>query len=416
MKKAFEFVWGLLRSNLLLKIMAILFAVILWSYVLAEENPTREKVMSGIKLRYENYDDLRSKGYVISGNLSDILDSVDVRIDVQQNDMKRLNNDSVTAYIDLSTVNGPGERELKINAKSDPGTVMEVSPASVKLTVYDYETRTVPVNVNTTGTVANGFYAMTPEISPSVVTISGASVDVEKVASAVCDIDLNGLTKGYNKSFDVKLLDPDGNEVDNSLFSDGLPSVNVKLTVLATKTVSVDVNSAVMGQNELAAGYEIANISCVPETVEIAGDSDVISGISSIGLTPYSVSGATTSVAILLDYQPKDGVSVLTEGKAQVYVEIRQKMETKEYNGIGIEERNLGGGLSAQLDVSRTDVSVMAGTTLLSRLKRGDIVPYVDLEGLEKGKHTVPVEFELPDGFTSDNFSAGTSTVVVTIY
>jgi YbbR domain-containing protein len=91
-------------------------------------------------------------------------------------------------------------------------------------------------------------------------------------------------------------------------------------------------------------------------------------------------------------------------------------MDTKIYSGIAIEDRNLGAGLTAQMDVSRTDVTVMAGVSQLSRLKRSDIVPYVDLEGLGKGKHTVPVVFQLPDGFTEENFSSGVKTVVVTIY
>jgi YbbR domain-containing protein len=416
MKRALEFVWGLLRSNLLLKIMAIVFAVILWSYVLAETNPIREKELPDIKLRYAGSEVLKSKNLTVSGSLSDVLDTVDVRVEVSQNDLKRLSRDNVDAYVDLSAINGPGTYKLDIKATPNVGNTVEISPATVELNVYSYETRQVPVNINVTGSVTDGYYAMTPEISPSVITISGASVDVDKVTSAMCDIDLTGLTEGYNKSMEVRLLDADGNELDKSLFTDGLSSVIVKLQVLATKMVPVDVNSAIMGQNELAAGYEIASISCAPDTVMIAGDPDTIRGITTMSLMPYSVSGASTSVAVMLDFQLPEGVSVLTDAKAQVYVEIRQTMDTKIYSGIAIEDRNLGAGLTAQMDVSRTDVTVMAGVSQLSRLKRSDIVPYVDLEGLGKGKHTVPVVFQLPDGFTEENFSSGVKTVVVTIY
>jgi YbbR domain-containing protein len=415
MKKAFKFVWDLLRSNLLLKIMAVVFAVILWSWVLAETNPTREQELNDIKLRYASSEVLQSKNLTISGSFADVLNTVDVRVEVSQNDMKRLSRDSVDAYVDLSTINGPGTYNLQIKATPNVGSAVAISPSTVELTVYNDETLQVPVNVNVTGTVADGYYAMTPEISPSVVTISGASVDVDKVASAVCDIDLNGLTAGYNKSMAVRLLDADGNELDSSLFADGLASVIVKLQVLATKTVPVDINSAIMGQNELAAGYEISGITSTPDTVMIAGEPDVIRGITTMGLMPYSVSGASTSVAVMLDFQPPEGVSVLTEGKAQIYVEIRQITDTRQYADVGIEARNLGDGLTAQLDVSRTDVTVMAGIPELSRLRRADIVPYVDLEGRGRGKYTLPVQFELPDGFTAENFSSGTATVVVTI-
>jgi len=417
MKRALEFVWRVLRSNLLLKIMALLFAVILWSYVLAEIDPMRVRWIPDAKVQYDNLDELQAKGLCISGSLSDVVNTADVRVEVKQSELKYLTNESsVKAHIDLSAVNGPGERTLKVTATTEHGQWLEVSPSTVKLYIDKYETRTVPVDVNVSGSVPYGYYAGTPEITPGVVTISGASVDVEKVARAVCTVDLNGMMEGYNMSVPVLLLDADGNEVDGTLFEEGQPSVIVDIKVLATKTVPVDVNSAIMGQDELAAGYEIASISAVPEAVLIAGSAEEISGISSIGLTPYSVSGASTSVAVLLDYQVPNGVTVLTEGKAEVYVEIRPVMETKDYSSIDIETRNLPDGLKAELSVNRTDVTVMAGMVQLSRLKRGDIVPYVDLEGLGKGKHTLNVLFEIPDGFAAENFSAAVVTVDVTIY
>lgn len=415
MKKALEFVWRVLRSNLMLKIMAVLFAVILWSYVLSETNPARERVMPDVKVRYDNIEELKAKGLDISGNLMDALDVVDVRVEVNQNNLKYLNRDSVRAFVDLSKVNGPGEHTLEVRATVERGQVLEVSPHTVTLYVSSFKTRTIPVNLNVTGSVPSGFYAMTPEISPGVVTISGASVDVDRVASAVCSVSLNGRMEGYNMSVPVQLLDAEGNEVDGALFDEGQPSVIVNLKVLATKTVPVDVKQAIMGQDELAAGYEIASISTLPDKVLIAGEADVIGGITSIGLTPYSVSGASTSVAVLLDYQPPAGVAVLTEGKAQVYVEIRPVMETRDFSGIEIEARNLAGGLSAQLSVSRTDVTVMAGMVQLSRLRRGDIVPYVDLEGLGKGRHTLTVLFQIPDGFAAESFIAAVGTVEVMI-
>ncbi len=417
MKKALDFTWRVLRSNLLLKIMALLFAVILWSYVLSEIDPARVRWVSDVKVSYQ-IEELKAKGLDVSGNLSDVLDTVDVRVEVNQNNIKYLNKESIRAYVDLSKVNGPGEQTLEVRAtvNVERGQVLEVSPRYVTLNVSNFETRTVPVNVNVTGSVPEGYYAMTPEITPGVVTISGASVDVERVVNAKCTVDMSGLTEGFNESVPVQLLDADGNEVDGSLFDEGQPSVIVKLTVQSTKLVPVDVNSAILGQDELAAGYEIAGITAAPETVMVAGSAEELLGISSIALSPYSVSGSSASLAVLLDYQPPSGVTVLTEGKAQVYVQIRPIMETKTYSGISIQTRNLAKGLSAQLAVNRTDVTVTAGTVQLSRLWRDDIVPYVDLEGLGKGKHTLPVIFELLDGYTAENFSAAVSTVEVTIY
>ena len=415
MKKVLEFVWRLLRSNLLLKIVSLFFAVVLWSYVLTQTNPTREQGFADIPVRYANQEVLSAQNLTISGSFSDVLDMVDVRIEVNQNDIKWLSRGSVDAYVDLSAINGAGKYKLPVQAKPNVGQAVEISPAYVELTVYPYKTRQVPVNVNMTGSVADGYYAMTPEITPNVVTISGASVDVDRVSSAVCDIDLSGLTEGYNKSVPIRLLDSEGNELDSALFSGGQTSVIVKLDVLATKVVPVDASSAILGQNELATGYEIASITSNPQSVTIAGKPDAIRGVSSVSLMPYMISGASGSVAVMLDYQPPEGVSVLADGKAEVYVEIREITDKRRYERVPIEVRNLGQGLTAHLEVTRTDVTVMAGIPRLSRLKRSDIVPYVDLDGKGRGKYTVPVQFELPDGFTAENFSSDVATVIVTI-
>ncbi len=413
--KFFKAIWGMLCSNIWLKIMALLFALILWSYVLSETNPERERWMNDITVRYENSEELKAKELAISGSLSNILDTIDVRVEVKQSDLKYLSDENVRAYIDLSTINGKGPKTVEVFVETQYGKVLTKNPSEVTLMVDDFVTKTIPVNVDISGSVPDGYYASEPEISPDVVYISGARVDVEKVASAVCSINLTGLTKGYNKSVEVDLLDTDGKPIDSELFAGSIPSVIVNLEVLAKKTVSVDAAGSILGQDDLAPGYEITNIWALPETVEIIGEKSVLSSISKIMLEPYSVSGATEDAAILLDYIPDDGVRVLSTDKAQVNISIRQITETKEYGNLDIQQKNLSRNLDAKLSEDRIDVDVIAGTVELSTLDKSDIVPYVDLEGLTPGVYILDVLFELPEGFTEDNFTPSVKTVTVTI-
>lgn len=413
--KVFKAIWHVLRSNLVLKIMAILFALILWSYVLAETNPPRERVMKNIAVRYENTEELKAKDLDISRSLSEVLNSVNIRLEVRQGDLKYLSDENVRAYIDLSTINGKGEPTLKVTATTTYGEVLEVTPSEVTLFVDDYVTRTVPVNVDISGSVPEGYYASEPEITPNVVYISGASVDVKRVASAVCNINLSGLTSGYNKSVEVELLDNDGAVIDNAIFAESVPSVIVDLNVLAKKTVSVGADGSVLGQDDLAAGYEITDIWALPETVDIVGEKAVLDGISEIKLSPYSVSGATEDIVVPLDYNPVDGVSVLSTDKAQINISIREITETKEFGNVDIQQKNISKGLEAQLDLDSIDVTVIAGTVKLSTLDKSQIVPYVDVEGLTPGVYILDVQFEIPEGFIEDNFTPSEETVTVTI-
>jgi YbbR domain-containing protein len=273
----------------------------------------------------------------------------------------------------------------------------------------------VPVEMNTIGSVPDGYYASEPSLALTTVEVDGARTDVEKVASAICNVDLTGLTEAYSKNMEIDLLDDDGNIIDKNLF-DNLPSVIVKLDVKPMKTVPIDLESSILGQDEVASGYEVVDITCEPATVDIAGDASSLIGINQIALAPYTVSGKSASESVALDYDPPEGVTVLSPEKVQVYITIREITKTKTFSSISLEEKNLASGLRAEFSQSDVDVTVIAGLSKVSKLNRSDIVPYVDLEGLEAGTYSLDVLFEIPEGFAEENFSSTAGTVTVTIY
>ncbi len=415
MKKALDFIWGLFKNNLVLKIAALLFAVVLWSYVLADTDPPREKVLSSVPVNTIT-EQLEAKGLAVSKSLSDLPDAANVRVDVKQSYVKQLTNAAVSLKVDLSQISSPGEYELPIIPTSNNANcqVLEVIPAKVKL-VIDYKVpKSIPVELQVMGSVADGYWASEPMALPTgTVEISGAAIDVDKASRAVCYIDVSGLKEWNTKSMDVTILDSDGNPLAPELYG-SLPSVIVDMDILPKKTVPVDAVGSITGQDSIASGYEITDIECDPATVEIVGSAEDLANVSSIPLVPYPVSNASSDVTVPLDYAPPTGVTVLAEGKAQVTVTIREKTSTETYNSMNIEIRNLGGGLNAKLEQTKVDVTVLAGISKMSRLRAADVVPYVDLNGLGIGTHTVDIKFEIPEGFVPENFSAS-ATVTVTI-
>ncbi len=418
MKTVLKAIWGVLKSNPVMKIMALLFAIILWSYVLSVINPDRTKFVPEVNATYYGNAELNDRHLVVTNSLSDVLDKVTVKVQVKQSDIKLLSNNSIDAYVDVSDINGPGDYVRKVEAKLTglSGLVIETNPAKIKVHVDWYNSKPVPVTLNVIGSVPSGYYASTPEIMPTTVEVKGAQTDVQKVASAVCNVDLTGLTKGFSKNMDIDLLDADGNIIDKKLLQIELPSVIVTLKVQSMKTVPIDATGSIIGQDEVANGYEVSDIACEPQRVDIAGDAQTLAGIKSISLVPYSVSGKSASESVALDYQPPEGVTVLTQQKAQVNIAIREVTNTKTYKDVAIKTRDLGGGLHADISPPKVDVTAMAGVSAMSKLSRADIVPYVDLDGLKPGTYSRDVLFEIPKGFSDQNFTASTVTVTVTIY
>lgn len=418
MKTVFKAIWNVLKGNLVLKIMALLFAVILWSYVLAEENPYRTRVIPDVPVRYEKYEQLTDKKLEISKSLSEPLGYVSVKVKVRQSEIKNLKKENIDAYVDLSVITEAGDHPVKVEAKPKnfSGEVLEISPSTRSLHVDTFKSKPVPVAVNTIGSVPSGYHASPPVVAPTTVEIKGAQTDVQKVASAVCNVDLTGLTEGFSKSMEFDLLDYEGNIIDKNLFDD-LPSVIVTLDVQHMKTVPIDVAGSITGQDEVATGYEVADITCVPETVQITGSASALAEIDKIGLVPYSISGKSASEAVALDYAPGiEGVTVLTTEKAQIYITIREITHSKTYNDVSLEAKNLTKGLRIQYSQPKVDVTVLAGISKVSKLRRADIVPFVDLEGLKAGTYSLNVLFEIPEGFLAENFTSSAGTVTVKIY
>lgn len=403
----------MIKSNWILKIMAVVFAIILWSYVISLENPMRQRSITNVTLRSDQTAELEAKGLAISGSLSEILDSVDVRIEVNQNDIKYVNNRNIIAKVDLSAITGPGERELDITATSPYGKVLTTSPSKITVVVDYLKEKNVPVEIETTGSVAAGYHAMDPVITEPVY-IKGASVDVEKVVSAVCRVDLTGLTENFSKSVEVDLLDKDGNIVDKNMF-EGTQSVIVNIDVLAKKSVPVNKETLLVGQDDLAKGYEISEIIIEPETVDIIGKKEVLDTIDAVEALPIVVTGADKDVPAFLEFNLPDGVSILSDKQVQAIISIKETVEVKNYNNVEVHTKNIEKGLKASLDVKKIDVVVIAGVNKLSGLFKQDIIAYVDLDGLEEGTYDLTIQYSMPEGFTDENISSETKKITVTI-
>jgi YbbR domain-containing protein len=417
MKKVLTFIWGMLKNNLLLKVMAVLFAVVLWSYVIALTNPVREKPLNDVAVRYD-FGQLDANGLAISNSETELVLTVDVKVKVNQSYLKTLTNEAVKVSVDLTAVTGTGEKTLNINAvATNPAscTVVDWSPRTVTLTVDRKVNRTIPVAMEVVGSVPDGYYASDPVAEPDTVTISGASADVEKASRAVCSVDVSGLMSWEKKSMDVMLLDSEGNELSSGMFG-ALPSVIVDMTILPKKTVKVDAASSILGQDSIAPGYHIPDggIVCNPAYVDIVGEASVLSGISTISLIPYPITGASSDIVVPMDFDLPEGVTVLYTDKPIVTITIREETRSETFEGVSIDIRNTGKGLAAQLSQVEVDVMVTAGLSAMSRLRSSDIVPYVDLNGLDAGTYTVDVLFEIPEGFSRENFPSNI-TVTVTI-
>jgi len=418
--KAGAFFKNLFLKNLGIKIISLVFATVLWGAVLTVQNPSRVKVLENVPVSFEGTSDLQDRNLVVRGNPLKELGGVTVRVSTPITNYMSLNADQVSAYISLNKVTSPGEWSLpvdwSVSVRSADTRVESVNPEKVTVEIDNLMTKNVPVEAYYEGTVPDGYWAASAELSSSAVNIRGPEQDVQRVSRAICKIQMTGRKQSYNDAVAVTLLDADGNEMDSSLFLGNLPSVTVKMTVSPKKTVPIDVAASLLGKDNLPANYQIFASTATPATVDIIGDAQTLADVDSLTLAGLDAAGKRESIHEKAAINVPQGVTILGgTAEAEVFVDIREITNKKSFEAVPIEARGLGRNLKAAFSVETTDISVEGRVSLVDLLGRDDVQAFVDLKGLKEGVYNLNVSVYLRDDETTLELTSVSSVASVTV-
>ena len=144
--------WGSLSHNLGLKLLALLLAILLWSYVVSS-NPsiTRTKDINGLTAYLSNESTLNANRLALANDPAEALDGISVRLEVPQSSYALADADNVQVTLDLSSVRAAGTQEVPLRATTSYGRVVRIVPDSIKLEFETYDSRSVPVNAAVSG-------------------------------------------------------------------------------------------------------------------------------------------------------------------------------------------------------------------------------------------------------------------------
>lgn len=405
---------NLFTKNIALKIVSLIFAMLLWGYVLMDENPERTKTLTNIPINVEGEADLIARKLVLSGNKD--FGTVTVRVNTQLTSYADLTADDITATVNLTNITKTGEHELTITARTSIGTTLSVSPDRITVSVDDLVSRSIPVEVETEGSIANGYWAGDITYSRSTIDIEGPNEYVAQIDSAKGVLNIEDATESINKSVLLTLYDRDGNEMDSSLFYSKLPSATVRMEILPTKTVRIDVESAIQGIEDIPKNYELAGYGVNGTgVVRIIGEKDVLDEVDSLGIDFIDVSGAKESIVQDVTLNIPEGVRLLDDDTVSLYINIREKTAEEVYTSVPISVNNLGRKLNAQLSDESADVYIKGRVSLLNAIDRGDVELYIDLSGLEAGVYQIPVELKLPKEEMINELTSVLSVETVTV-
>ena len=404
--------------NLAMKIVSVVFAVLLWGYVITDQKPLRSTVISNVPISFEGEAELLAQSLCVRGNRAEILQDVNVTVRTQITNSAYLKANSISATINLRNISEARTYSLPITASmsSALGVVQTVSPGNVEVEIDDLVTKTIPVTTSYIGEVPVGYWAdMDNATTTARIDIQGPKTDVSRVVSAACVVPLEGQTSTIYRTFDVVLYDAQSEVVSADILIGTLPTSTVRVPIYPAKTVTVDVLGSLIGTDNLAANHVLYSAVATPPEVRIVGSQTAVAQVESLSLEPISVSGLDDPTTVTAELILPEGVNLTEEEAITVHIDVRESTISQTFEQVPIQIQGLGKGLTATLSLNTADLTIEGRYSLVSMVKRSDIDLIVDVTGLDVGTHTLPLSRLILDNEATIELSSKLSSESVVV-
>ena len=401
------------------KLLSLAIAVALWFTVINTENPleTRSYIAS---VQIQNEESLFERGYVVVNENEINSTRVTVRLRGQRLALDTLSQSStkVQAIVDLSNViysyNGePVSVPVNIVIPSVVNNSFEILSKSVQSVTVDIQPYinkdfTVKPVVNysdeSSGELIN---AVT---SPSTITAYGAKSVINSIAEVRASVTPDTLKNDMVMTASPTAYDAEGNVVNNVTFSSSELSVKISMDDMKSVRIAVDTTG------RPAEDYQVAGLYLSPETIDVAGSEEALSGISVIRLPDIDIAGMDSNIIRTFDigdYLP-EGVRIVG-GTDTVTATVT--LEWNEEKNIVIPADSITDngttpeGLTAHIESEDIEITVSGPAGKLELVD--GVNAYVDLSGYEAGTYEdVPVVIELPDDVSLTSETVGVTVVL----
>ena len=269
------------KNDLKLKILSIIVAIFMWTFVINTTNPTVNKSYRNIPVVIRNQDDLEKNGYTIIGK--DESYATNVKLKGSREKLLSLRSENIYASVDISDLK-EGVQSLDIEVDTLSGvSVDEIEPGEINLNIQKVIEKTMPVNLIFSDEIKDGRIVEVNELSPKEVTVKGPASIINKIDRAELRIDDINLLDGKIHNLPVKVLDKNGKALSDINISH--QDVNVSFLVYETKRV----NLKLVTSGRIDRDYEETARELSPDSIVIKGQESVIRDIEEIPTKPVNI-------------------------------------------------------------------------------------------------------------------------------
>ena len=396
-------VWKVITNNFGLKLLAALFAVILWLAVVNIDDPKiSQRFSASVAIENAEYLTEQGKYFEVLNDTNTIVFTVTAK----RSYIEKLSNTDFKAVANMENAaidneSGIGKVPIEVTALRYSSLVtISKATQNLEIALDNLAQDQFIVGVETTGTLSDGCALGEVTVSPNLLKVSGPESVVSSIDHVTASIDVTNMTADVVASVIPVLYDSDGNVVDKSDLTLNMSTVTVTVRILDIKDVSLIFN--VTGTP--ADGYAYMDMEYEPKTIAIKGTASSLNNVTAINIpeNALDISGARGDITQVIDvseYLPS-GVTIADQSQAKVNVTVHiAQLSTKVVNIFpsSIRVLNLPEGYKLSFDTSVIRVNVNGIAEDIAALDTDSIVASIDAGQLTPGTHEVELALDLDE-------------------
>ena len=390
------------RNKIYSALLSIVVAFGLWLYVVTNVSQEDDVTFYNIPVVMEGETVLTERNLMITDRS---VRTIAVNISGKRSDLNKLNAGNLTAKVNLSTIDEPGENitlpyklSYPENVSANDFTEEFKSPTHIVVDVDYRRTKEVPVQPKWTGTRSEDYIYDTENAVldyPSITVIGPAAV-ADLIDHAEIEIDLTEQVESISESYRYTLCDAEGNAVDAQQITTNVEEVHMEVPIQRIRDVKLAVDIIYGGGSD----SRNTTVTIEPASLRLSGGEAVLAELGdTYTIAAIHMAELEKSTELLYTLNLPEGVTNQTGvNEAKVIVKFTG-LFTKEFTLDKFQTVNVPEGMMAEIINATMTVKVRGPVDEINRLKAEDISAVVDFTNAEVGTSTYKATIVFADGF-----------------
>ena len=265
-----------------------------------------------------------------------------------------------------------------------------MSPCAYRVTVTVGElfSKTVPIRCEVTGTPKKNFYAEDPILDMDSLLLHGQRDDLVNVSYAKLTVDINGTDKSYENAVGFTLYDYNDIAINNDAIRPAAKLVQVKVPVKTTKEVPLEI----IVRESAGSTLEQTKYTISPRSVTLAGEKEVLDGISAITLDTVYLQDISQSQTMYYEIIAPENTEIVSDIKNATVTFTVTGVTEKTFTVSRFLVERVKEGFTGQCVTESIQVTLRGLAAEINAITGEEIVAVIDFSSLSSaGEYTLPV-------------------------